>query len=143
MRIVYWLAEAALLYVLWLLFVAQLAPHDLLVGIAAAALGASATEAVGGCEHPRFLPHVEWLIRSWRLPFEILRDCGLLIRNLFDGRPGHSETPRFEAGGDDARSVARRALATFYTTLPPNTVVIGIDRPRHTMLLHRLEGTSS
>jgi multisubunit Na+/H+ antiporter MnhE subunit len=139
MRMTYWLVEAALLYVLWLLFVVQLQPHELLVGLPAAALAASATEAVRGCEHPHFLPHIQWIIRSWRLPFEILRDCALLIRNLFDGRPGRFEVLSFEAGGDDARSVAKRALATFYTTLPPNTVVIGIDRRRNVMLLHRLE----
>jgi multisubunit Na+/H+ antiporter MnhE subunit len=142
MRIVYWLVEAALLYVLWLLFVAQLQPHELLVGLAATALAASATEAVRGCEHPRFLPHIQWIIRSWRLPFEILRDCALLIRNLFDRRPGRFEAIPFGAGGEDARSVAKRALATFYTTLPPNTVVIGIDRRRNVMLLHRLEDVS-
>jgi len=142
MRIVYWAVEAALLFALWLLFVSQLQAHELIVGAAAVALAASATEAVRGCEHPRFLPHIEWLIRSWRLPFEILRDCVLLVRNVFDGRPGHFEMVPFEAGGDDAHAVARRALATFYTTLPPNTVVIGIDRRRHVMLLHRLEGIS-
>jgi multisubunit Na+/H+ antiporter MnhE subunit len=142
MRIVYWAAEAALLFVLWLLFVAQLASHELLVGAGATVLAASATEAVRGCEHPRFLPHIQWIIRSWRLPFEILRDCALLIRNLFDGRTGHLEALPFDAQGDDARAVARRALAIFYTTLPPNTVVIGIDRRRNVMLLHRLEGIS-
>src|SRR5690348_9991871 len=140
MRVVYWLIEAALLFVLWLLFVCQFHAHELLTGAGAAALAASATEAVRGCEHPRFLPHIQWLMQSWRLPFEIVRDCGLLIRNLFDRRTGHFEVVPFEGGGDDARSVARRALATFYTSLPPNTFVIGIDRDRNTMVLHRLEG---
>jgi multisubunit Na+/H+ antiporter MnhE subunit len=139
MRIVYWLVETALLFILWLLFVVQLTPHELLVGVGAAALAASATEAVRGCEHPRFLPHIEWIIQSWRLPFEIIRDCALLVRNLFDGRPGRFESIPFQARGEDARAVARRALAIFYTTLPPNTFVIGIDRRRNVILLHRLE----
>ena len=138
---VYWLAEAALSFGLWLLFICSLARHELLAGAAAAALAASATEAVRGCEHPRFLPHIHWIIRSWRLPFEVVRDCGQLIRNLFDGRPGRFEAVPFECQGDDAHAVARRALATFYTTLPPNTLVVGIDRRRNEMVLHRLEGT--
>jgi hypothetical protein len=142
MRILHWLAEAALLFGLWLLFVAQLARHELLVGAAAVVLAASATEAVRGCEHPRFLPHVQWLVRAWRLPFEILRDCALLVRNLFDRRTGRFEELPFQAGGDDAHAVAHRALGIFYTTLPPNTVVIGIDRRRNVMLLHRLEDAS-
>jgi len=44
-----------------------------------------------------------------------------------------------EAGGDDARAVAHRTLETFYRTLPPNSIVIGIDRERGEILMHVLE----
>lgn len=142
LRVVYWAAEAALLFVFWLLFVDSLASHELAVGAAACVLAATATEAVRGTQHPRFLPHLRWLLASWRLPGQILRDCVLLVRNLFDHRRGRFESIPFDAGGADARSVARRALAIFYTTLPPNTIVIGIDRRRNSMLLHRLERSS-
>jgi|SRR5579883_1531860 len=141
-RLAYWLFEAALLFLVWLVFVDQLQPHELIAGAAASAVAAAATEAVRGAQHPRFLPHRRWLLESWRLPEQILRDCVLLVRNLFDGRPGHLERIPFDAGGPDAHSVARRALNIFYTTLPPNTIVIGIDRRRNHMLVHRLEGIS-
>src|SRR5689334_599147 len=99
MRVVYWLAEAILLFAWWLLFVCQVQAHEAVVGIAAVALAASATEAVRGCEHPRFLPHLEWLLQSWSLPFRIVRDCGLLLRNLIDRRAGRFQELPFPAGG--------------------------------------------
>jgi hypothetical protein len=45
----------------------------------------------------------------------------------------------FTARGEDARAIARRTLTILYTTLPPNTIVIGIDRRRNQLLLHLLE----
>lgn len=141
-RLIYWASEAALLFAAWLLFVDQLAPHELLAGALAAVIAATAAEAVRREQQPRFLPHLRWLVACWRLPARILYDCGLLLRNLFDRRTGRFERIPFEAGGNDAHSVARRALAIFTTTLPPNTLVIGIDRQRNYILVHRLEGSS-
>lgn len=140
-RLLHWGNEACLLFLIWLLFVDELQAHELLVGAGASLLAATAVESVRGAEHPRFLPHFRWILASWRLPWQIVHDCVLLLRNLVDRRTGHFETIAFDASGADARSVARRALAIFYTTLPPNTIVIGIDRRRDYMLLHRLEGT--
>jgi multisubunit Na+/H+ antiporter MnhE subunit len=141
-RLGYWALEAVLMFGIWLLFVCQFQAHELAVGAAAALLSAAAVEGVRGEEHARFLPHARWLAESFRLPWKILHDCGLLVRNLFDGRPGRLRRIPFDAGGSDARSAAHRALAIFYTTLPPNTVVIGIHRARNYMLLHRLEKSS-
>jgi multisubunit Na+/H+ antiporter MnhE subunit len=135
----YWLAGTALLFVLWLLFAGR-DPHELIAGAGAAALAAMAVEAVRGTEHPQFLPAIAWVLRAWRLPGQILRDCWLLLRNLTTGRDGRFVREPFDAGGDDARSAAHRALETLYRTLPPNSIVIGIDRERHELLLHVLEG---
>jgi multisubunit Na+/H+ antiporter MnhE subunit len=138
-RAVCWLAEFAVLFCVWLLFVDRLAWSETLVGIGAAALAATGAEVVRGQEHPRFLPRAAWIVEFWRLPGQILRDCAHLLLNLLHRRTGRFLTVAFRAGGADAHSVARRALAIMYTTLPPNTIVIGIDRKRHVMLLHMLE----
>ena len=140
-RAVYWLAGTVLLFGLWLLF-AGVSPHELIVGAGGAALAATAVEAVRGTEQPRFLPHIAWLLRAWRLPGQILRDCGLLLRNLATASPGRFVRVPFDAGGDDAPHVAHRALETLYRTLPPNSIVIGIDRARNEILLHVLEGAA-
>jgi multisubunit Na+/H+ antiporter MnhE subunit len=139
MRVVYWLASAAFLFGVYLLY-AGVSSHEAVVGAAAATLAAAAVEAVRGAEHPRFLPHAKWIARALRLPYEILRDNALLVRNVATGGPGRFVRIPFEAGGDDAHGIARRTLETFYRTLPPNSIVIGIDRARDEILMHVLEG---
>jgi len=141
-RLGYWLAETAFLFGFWLLFVDQFTLHELIVGAAAAALAATGTELVRGTEHPRFLPHWIWLAQAWRLPWRIVHDCGLLVRNLVRGGDGRLVSVPFETGESEARDTARRTLGILYTTLPPNTLVIGIDRQKNTMLLHVLEESS-
>jgi hypothetical protein len=139
MRVLYWLAGTALLFGLYLLY-AGVSSHEAIVGAGAAAVAAAAVEAVRGTEHPRFLPHLAWLARAARLPFEIVRDTALLAHNLARGGNGRIVRAPFEPGGDDAAGVARRTLETFYRTLPPNSIVIGIDRARNEVVMHVLEG---
>lgn len=139
MRAVYWLAGTAVLFGVYLLY-AGVSAHEAIVGGAAAAIAAAAVEAVRGTEHPRFLPHFAWLAQALRLPFQILRDTALLVRNLLRGGDGRFVRVPVDAGAEDAHGVARRTLETFYRTLPPNTIVIGIDRARNEVLMHVLEG---
>lgn len=139
MRVVYWAGGTGLLFILYLLY-AGVSAHEAVVGMAAAAIAAAAVEAVRGTEHPRFLPHWAWIAQAVRLPFEIVRDTGLLVRNLAFGGNGRFARVPFDAGGEDARGVAGRTLETFYRTLPPNSIVIGIDRRRNVLVMHVLEG---
>jgi hypothetical protein len=44
----------------------------------------------------------------------------------------------FDAGGDDAHSVARRALVVAGVSLPPNSFVVSIDAERGRLLIHNL-----
>jgi multisubunit Na+/H+ antiporter MnhE subunit len=135
------------LAVLWVLFTDTLRTSELMVGIPAAALATLAMESVRSETHPRFLPRVKWIVEFWRIPFQIAADCRLITRAMArllftnDHRTGTFESVPFPARGRDAQSVAKRALAILYTTLPPNTIVIGIDRKRDVMLIHRLEPT--
>jgi hypothetical protein len=45
----------------------------------------------------------------------------------------------FDAGGSDAASAARRALAIAYNTMPPNFVVLSIDLAKRVMVVHQIE----
>src|SRR4051812_33906346 len=137
MRVVYWLTGSALLFGLYLLY-AGISAHEIVVGAGAAMVAAAAVEAVRGTEHPRFLPHLSWIARALRLPWEVVRDTGLLLKNLARGGDGRFVRVPIEAGGEDAHGVARRTLETFYRTLPPNSIVIGIDRERGEILMHIL-----
>ncbi len=144
-RAVCWFVQFAVFLSLWLLFVASLAGNEFVIGIAAAAVAATVGEAVRGAEHPRFRPQIRWLLEFRHIPAAILADCGRLTRSLVrtaflgDRRTGRLLSVPFHAGDRGAASITRRALATMYSTFPPNTIVIGIDRKRGRMLLHRLE----
>jgi multisubunit Na+/H+ antiporter MnhE subunit len=144
-RALYWVVECLVLFGMWLLFTASLRQTEVFAGLAAAAVAATAAEVVRGEEHPRFLPHFRWILEFWRVDIQILTDTFLLARKLLrmllagDRRTGRFISVPFHADGNNARAVAKRALAIVYSTMPPNTIVIGIDRKQSTMLVHVLE----
>ena len=145
-RALYGLAALGVLSVTWLLYTGKLERNELLVGIPAAILAALASEIVRGEEHPRFLPNAKMWLPVWRVPAGILRD-GLLISwkllaaaSALRKPAGKFLAMRFNAGGADSRSVARRTLAVEFSTLPPNSIVVGIDRRRNLLLFHQLVG---
>jgi multisubunit Na+/H+ antiporter MnhE subunit len=143
-RLVYWCVEWVLLFVLWLA-IAGFSRNEMIAGSAASAVAAGAVEAVRGLEYPRFYPYLRWILEAWRIPGQIAADTVLLVRKLGrmiflgDRDTGHFQSIPFRAHGNDSRCVARRALATTYVTLPPNSIVIGIDRDHDWMLIHFLE----
>lgn len=136
--------EWVVLFVLWLLYVGSPNRSELVTGAAASLLAAVASESVRGQNLARYYPATHWVFLLRRLPVDVLRDCGrltgALARWLFLAAlpaSGFSEI-EFPAGGGDARSEARRALAGGALSLPPNSYVIGFDRERNRILLHNL-----
>ncbi len=136
--------EWVVLFVLWLLYVGPPNRSELVTGAAASLLAAVASESVRGQNLARYYPATHWVFLLRRLPVDVLRDCGrltgALARWLFLAAlpaSGFNEI-EFPAGGGDARSEARRALAGGALSLPPNSYVIGFDRERNRILLHNL-----
>lgn len=143
-RAVYWIASWLLCLAIWELFVDKLAWNEFWIGAAAAVFAATATEAVRGLNFARFWPSFRWVAEGWRLPiyavtgtYEIFLTLG---KQVFLGKPAQSLVlaARYDAGGDDARSAARRALTIAFTTALPNFVIIGIDRERSLMVFHQV-----
>jgi hypothetical protein len=92
----------------------------------------------------RFGPKLSWLLQVFTLPVQVLRDTGILIAALWRKLLGSKEplatfsvTP-FQAGGDDPRSAARRALAVSLTAVPPNSYVLSIDDEQNLALYNEL-----
>ena len=135
--------EFVLLLALWLGFVCVLQWNEWLAGAAAALLAAVADGVVKATDFSRFRPRFRhlatillepWYVLqgTWEIFAELARHCaGKPVRSAFVVVP-------FEAGGDDPGASARRALAIAYTTIGPNSIVVGIDRERHFLLLHAL-----
>jgi hypothetical protein len=119
-----------------MLFVDKAALHEVITGLGGAALAATGSEVVRGEEHPRFWPHARWLLELWRVLKDILDGCVLLARCLIRGCPGILRQTRFDVGGDDPTSAARRALAIAFGSIAPNSIIIGIDHETGLMLVH-------
>jgi multisubunit Na+/H+ antiporter MnhE subunit len=140
-----WLTSWLILSLLWLLFVGKFTWHELLVGIGAAALSTFVLWLVTIRSAVKFAPTLPWIRQIWRVPWLMGRDCWLLVRHLLaqlclgKEHGGTFRVLRFPGGADDAPSTARRVLAVTYSTLPPNAIVIDIDREANYMLLHQLE----
>jgi len=135
--------QLAAFFVLWMLFVSKLSAGELLAGIGAAVAAMFAFEVSKRAEPLRFQPTWRALAQAWRVPGLIVDGTRILMVELARrviGRPRQSLfllTP-FRASGSDARSSAKRALAIIYATLPPNFLIVGIDRESSLMLYHQV-----
>lgn len=143
-RLAHWFAWWIALVLLWQLFVNTFAMPEVLAGLGAAAIAATAAEIVREQGLIHFRPQLRWLVRARKLPLAVIVDCGVVMGALWR-RVGRREPVKgaftafpFVSGGDDAEAAARRALYVLAISLTPNTFVIGIDRENDVMLVHQL-----
>jgi hypothetical protein len=139
-----WLTWFVLLYALYVLLADNTVLPELLVGVVAAAIGATGAVVVRQ-QRPRLLrPRARMLKGAWRPLLGVFADLVPLTRVLITHgilrRPGESrleETPftRLSDSGEDA---AERALAEALGSLAPNGIVVGIDHERGVLVTHRL-----
>jgi Na+/H+ ion antiporter subunit len=127
-----------------MLLVGTAAPSEIVAGVAAAAVAATAVEVIRRRGVVRFRPDPRWLGRAAGLPWQTLAEFGrlmaalwraLVLRRRVVGR--FSEVP-FRVGGNDSRSAARRAVFTAGASFAPNTYVVDFDRGKGTVLVHQL-----
>jgi multisubunit Na+/H+ antiporter MnhE subunit len=143
-RIKFWVAWCVPLVGLWLAFVSTLDRNEVLLGLAAAALGATAQELVNAQDLVRFRLEPRWLRGLWRLPGQALADTWrltvLLWRQLRGQAVGGSfRTLPYRAPPEDqARANARKALITAVVSVTPNTYVVGIEGDDRLILVHQL-----
>jgi multisubunit Na+/H+ antiporter MnhE subunit len=142
-RLRLWIAWYLSLVVLWLAFVDTFAPAELLLGLVAAAVAATAADLVRSQDLVRFELAPRWLRDLYRLPWQVLRDTWLLAVALWRHCTGHPvrgafRVVPFPSEADDARSAARRALVTALVSVAPNSVVVGVEGGEGEMLVHQL-----
>jgi multisubunit Na+/H+ antiporter MnhE subunit len=142
LRAKYWIAWYLPLVVLWLAFVDTLATTEVVVGLVAAAVAATAAEVVRDQDLVRFRIRLSWLRDLYRLPGQMLTDSRVLAVALWrqlTGRPVHGgfRALRFPIDRDDGLSAGRRALVTGIVSLTPNAYVVGIEDDGM-LLVHQL-----
>jgi multisubunit Na+/H+ antiporter MnhE subunit len=144
-RIKFWIAWYVPLVGLWLAFVSTLDRNEVLLGLLAAALGATAQELVNAQDLVRFRLEPRWLRDLRLLPWPMVRDSWRLTVVLWRQLArGHAVAGSFRtlpypvAPEDDARANARKALITAAVSVTPNTYVVGIEGDDNQMLVHQL-----
>ncbi len=142
-RVGFWVAWYVPLVVLWLAFVDTFARQEVIAGLVAAAVAATAAELVRSQELVRFRLDPRWLRGLPGLPWQVLRDTWLLTVALWRHCTGHPvrgafRVVPFPSEADDNRSAARRALVTVLVSVAPNTVVVGVEGDEGELLVHEL-----
>ena len=133
---------------LWMLFVSSMQLAEFAAGIAAAALGAVADGLVKSQRFAQFRPRLKWLwLFAWE-PWYALTGTVAIFRALARRLAGKKSEAQFRvvpfrSGGDDSEAAARRSLAITLTTIPPNFIVVGIDKQRNFMLVHQVSPTGT
>ena len=136
--------EWVFLLVLWMLFVSQWKKDELLIGIGAAFLGAVADAIVKAEGFGQFSPKPKWVLLIFWVPYYVAKGVWATLKAFCAELFGHSPDSRFVAKGykpaksQDATSAAKRALATAYLTIPPNSIIVGIDSEHERVLMHEI-----
>jgi hypothetical protein len=140
------LPEALVLWALWMAFVSNPHPSEMIVGIIVAVIAAVADGIVKSRKLVSFFPHISWIALIFLEPWYALEGSWqiflALLKHLL-GKQSEAELKpvRFDPGGDDDASEARRALAITYFSIPPNFIVLGIDIGQRRALVHQVSPT--
>ncbi len=141
-------AEFLVLFGLWMAFVSNPKLSELWVGLVVAAIGAVADAIVKKEGLARFNPKLSWVLLIFWEPWYTLTGTWAVLKALVRTALGKKSEAQFtvkgyDYGGQDARSSAKRTLATTYMTIPPNFIIVGIDRRKQQVLVHQVEPTST
>ena len=147
-RIAFFVAWWLVSFGLWSLLVFKTEAAEFVAGAIAATFSATAAELVRAKGYAPFSPNLRWALALLRLPKHVLVDSFLLVRAL--GQSAWRREPiqgTFRcvhfAGADrgDPRGQARLAVAKWLGGVSPNTVVIGFDEPKDSVLVHQIVRT--
>jgi multisubunit Na+/H+ antiporter MnhE subunit len=141
---VWWVLCAAL----WLALVDRTRLDELLTGVVAATLGATAAVLVRQERQVILRPRARWLAGAWRplaaFPGDLWRLARTLVVRGVLRRPGTGtivELP-FAAVGHTPREAAFRVLTASLGSAAPNTIVLDVDEEARVLRAHQLEPTS-
>ena len=143
-RIVVWLAWFVVLNALWLVFIAAWVPAEEVLGLVAAAISATAAEAVREQGLARFRMRARWLLHlrglPWRALVESVQVLWILARHVLRRAPvqGRFSVVPVALPNDPREQAAKRALLTAAESFAPNAYVLTIDTREGVMLTHEL-----
>jgi len=124
-------------------FVSNPTKDELLIGLVAALIGAIADWDVKREKYFKFEPKASWLMLGLLLPWYVVKGSLGTLKAFFLRLSGGKlastfKVSHYDALASDPRSAAKRALATAYLTIPPNSIIVGIDKERGRVLTHQM-----
>ena len=141
-----WTIQWLCMMALWFAFVSKVELAEALIGVFAAAAAATGHLVIRRRRgFVKFRPKARWFLAFFREPWWVLNGTAVifraLVRRTVAGKSPDSSfrLVDFDAGGASGRAAARRALGLILTTLPPNSIVIGIDEDKDSLLVHQLQ----
>jgi hypothetical protein len=139
-----WAVCWVLLMSFWMILNNSAALDELLAGTGAAALAALFVQRVSARAGVRFRIRARWLAPAARLPWDVLRDTGIVFAALWR-RVTRGEQPAsalrelpVRYGGTDAESVTRRVLLVAGRSVAPNAFVAALEPGRDVLVVHEL-----
>jgi hypothetical protein len=137
--------SSAALFLLWALLTSGFKAQESLMGAFAALAGSLVYLLLRLKTGFTFQPRICELLEAWRLPWYLLTGSWMITQvlflDLFGMRKAGSfyRATAFDSGNEQpARQVARRTLATAFTTVSPDFIIIGVDTERRQMLFHQI-----
>jgi hypothetical protein len=113
---------------------------QIVAGGIAGAIAATAAEAVRSQRLLHYRFERRYLARLWKVPFEVVREFGLVTAFLLRRRRrGRFRELPFPAGRNDPSGRGRRGLVAVAATYSPNSYVVDIDCDAQVALVHELE----
>jgi multisubunit Na+/H+ antiporter MnhE subunit len=143
-RVGSWLVWWVLMMSFWVMLDDSISTDELLAGAGAAVLAALLAELVTYQAATRFRMRIQWLVPALSLPGQAVRDTGIVYRALWRRLVRGEQPPSAflelpaRYGDDSPEGMTRRALLVGGTSVAPNTFVLGIDKDRDVMVVHRL-----
>jgi multisubunit Na+/H+ antiporter MnhE subunit len=129
----------------WILLVAGMKPHELIVGAVSVGAAAFFLYQVKRSETLEVRFQVADVATGWRVPWYLAVDVWVITRVLVSDllRIGRAESHyrvwSFKTSKENPVQAARRVLATVYTSATPNSIVVGIDYDQQRILIHQME----
>jgi hypothetical protein len=137
-----------LIAILWILFVGGTRLDEMFAGIGVIVLSGGFLYQVWRTETLNIDLDLQDIAQGWRIPWYVFTgSCeiiAILLKDLFRVKKAESiyRVSRFKTSRSDPHLVARGVLAIFYTTMAPDSIVIGIDPHQNRMLFHQLKRSS-
>jgi multisubunit Na+/H+ antiporter MnhE subunit len=129
----------------WILLVAGTKPHELIVGVVSVSAAALFLYQVKRSETLELRFRLADVITGWRVPGYLVVDVWVIVRILMldllriKRARSHYRVWRFKTAKRRPVSATRGVLATLYTTMAPNSIVVGIDYKQQRVLIHQME----